>query len=251
MNASSSQDLQPLSIEQDVSQLAILLAAILQSCNVSVRLLADRLVNLAESAEVRPGGSAIYAPTTIHLACTELVFVWRRDPAFLDLEGNAKSLSRVGETASFSMLCKRVATHHSPDRLLDYLINMGAVRIGESGMLHLLTESVLACSTQPQCAVAPETVLMHLQGFLGSVEFNLHRRDGDPPPRYERACYGRIPLRLVPVFQQLVATRGQNFIDSIDEWLDRHRSDGGSQSDSCRVGAGAYMLFHASKEIEE
>jgi hypothetical protein len=250
MTASSSKDLQPPSIEQDVAQLAVLLAAILKSCNVSVRLLADCLADLAKSTEGLPGGSAIYASPNIHLACTEVVFVWRRDPTFLDAEGNARSLNPVGEIASFSKLCERVAPHYSSDRLLHYLIQMGAVRVLQNGVVQLVTESVLACSTQPQYAVAPETILMHLQGFLGSVEFNLVRREGDPPPRYERACYGRIPSRLVPVFQQLVATRGQNFIDSIDEWLDRHRSEASCQTDVSQVGAGAYMLSNNSRSIE-
>ncbi len=250
MKASPCQDPDLPSIEQHVARLASLLSAILQSCNVGTKLLADRLAELAEAVDGPLGGSPVWASPHIHLACTQLVFVWRRDPMFLDAEGNAKPLIRAGEFGSFATLCERAAPTYSSETLLEYLANLGGVRELEDGTIQLLTESVLACVTQPEHAVAPETVLMHLQGFLGSVEFNLLRRHGDPPPRFERACYGRIPSRLVPVFQQLVATRGQNFIDSIDEWLDRHHAATGSDSEVSGVGAGAYMLFYASKRME-
>lgn len=249
MSTTSPQEQIPLSIETQVSQLASLLVAIFDACNVSARLLVQHLTALADEGQCVCPPSSVWASTDLHLACTNVVFAWRRDPEFLGSDGNAKQLPLYGDTATFESLCKRVAPSHPAEVLLDYLINMGGIS-QEEGTVRLLTESVLACATQPQHAIAPETVLMHIQGFLGAVEFNLRRQEGDPPARFERACYGEIPTRLVPVFQQLVANRGQNFIDSIDEWLDRHRTGRSNEGGQSRVGAGAYMLLNNSKRIE-
>lgn len=250
MNANSPEEQIAVSIDTQVSQLASLLIAIFEACNVNARRLIDHLTAIAETGDQVYPPSSVWGSTSLHLACTNVVFAWRRDPEFLDSDGNAKQLPLKGETASFESLCNQAAPGHATEVLLDYLASMGAISGEEGDRVRLLTESVLACATQPHHTVAPETVLMHVQSFLGAVEFNLRRRQGDPPPRFERACYGEIPTRLVPVFQQLVANRGQNFIDSIDEWIDRHRADLRSEGPRSRVGAGAYMLLKNSTVIE-
>lgn len=238
------------SIEKHIHQLAAVLVRILQGCSVNPKSLLGQLSAVVESDNGEPRSKAVLASPDMHLACTQVVFVWRRDGQYLDSDGNARDLAREDDDPNFAELCAKAAPALRPDDLLDYLIAMGAVRTLLNGRVRLLTESVLACAKKPGHTVAPETVLMHLQGFLGAVEFNLLRNDGDPPPRFERACYGVIPERLVPVFQQLVATRGQNFIDSIDEWLERHRTTEGCGVVSSRVGAGAYMLLNNSNRME-
>ena len=239
------------SVDQRVDELAALLVAILEACNVDPRLLISGLSALIDSKRSRIASSPIWASSDMHLACTQVVFTWRREPEFLDADGNTKPLSESGGTASFVALCERAAPEQSAKALLEYLSELGAVRRIADGTVELLTESVLACAARPQRMVAPETVLMHLQGFLGTVSSNLLRGDADPPARFERACYSDIPERLVPVFQNLVAARGQNFIDSIDEWLDRHRARNASDGATAKVGAGAYVLLHHSNKIEE
>jgi len=250
MTASPRPESPSASLEDSVSQLAELLFAIFEGCNVDARLLIGRLTQLADAGGVVSRPSSLWASADLHLACTQVVFLWRRDRCFLDRDGNPMVLVLNGHEASFTRLCELAAPDKPADKLLEYLGSLGSVRLLEGGKVQLLTESVLACATQPERTVAPETVLMHLQGFLGAVGFNLLRSEGDPPARFDRACYGEIPTRLIPVFQRLVATRGQNFIDSIDEWLDRHRSDAAGGGEATRVGAGAYMLMNYSNKIE-
>lgn len=238
------------SLGNEVQQLASLLSAIFRECNIDAQALINELKQLTTSESSDSQTSALWESPAVHLACTQVVFEWRRDREFLDPQGNPRPLEKCGSTGSFERLCTQFAPGHVPEKLLQYLVSLGAVKQADDSTLHLLTESVLACATDPQPAIASGTVLMHLRGFLGTVKFNLSRRGGDLPPRFERACYGEIPTKLVPVFQQLVASRGQNFIDSIDEWLDRHRATSGTEAQVSRVGAGAYMLLHNSIRIE-
>jgi hypothetical protein len=46
----------------------------------------------------------------------------------------------------------------------------------------------------------------------------------------------------VPVLQQLVNSRGQDFVDVIDEWLARRSVKPSETADTVLVGAGAYLF---------
>jgi hypothetical protein len=85
-------------------------------------------------------------------------------------------------------------------------------------------------------------VLEHICGFLGSVEFNVFDKPSRAKGRFERACYASVPKELVPVLQQLVGRRGQDFVDVIDEWLARRAVTPAGEGDTLLVGAGAYLF---------
>jgi hypothetical protein len=188
---------------------------------------------------------AVLASPEQHLVCTDIVFHWRRKPRFVDTQGRPKKLNITGDPGSFQSLVLEVAPTFDPIVLLDYLESLGCVRCSD-GLVELATESVLACAGTSERTVAAETVLAHMHGFLGSVEHNLvAKKDGDGG-RFERACYAVVPANLVPVVQRLIADRGQNFIDAVDEWLVRHQADERAGERVCLVGSGAYVFVHDS-----
>jgi hypothetical protein len=86
-------------------------------------------------------------------------------------------------------------------------------------------------------------VLEHICGFLGSVEFNIFEKPSRANGRFERACYASVPRELVPILQQLVNSRGQAFVDVIDEWLSRRSTKPTENNDTVLVGAGAYVFI--------
>jgi hypothetical protein len=48
---------------------------------------------------------------------------------------------------------------------------------------------------------------------------------------------------MLPVAERFVRERGQDFIDTVDEWLIRQLSTGGpSDGSGIEIGAGAYFL---------
>jgi hypothetical protein len=132
-----------------------------------------------------------------------------------------------------------------PEEILDYLIKLEAVAV-RAGQIHLLVESVLTCTGKGGDALASGAVLAHLNNFLRSVEFNLLEKPSIAKGRFERACYVSIPESLVPVFERFIDNRGQDFIDVIDEWLERHRAGLTVAGPRTTVGAGAYMFVHPS-----
>ncbi len=224
------------------SQLARTFAKILGACGFSSgeihRLMEDATVGLrADSVARRVGGSV-----DDHLACTDVVFVWRQDPRFLDEDGKPRKLELTGPVGSFEDLVRSAAPSHKSALVLDYLVSLGAIRCLADGSYVLITESVLACSGTDGGRLAAEVVLLHLLGFLGSVEYNLREKRANDVGKFERACYSRIPADLAPIFEKLVEERGQNFVDGVDEWLVRHRTESLDSPGSVLAGAGAYVF---------
>ncbi len=98
--------------------------------------------------------------------------------------------------------------------------------------------------------MSPVALLQHVEGFLGSVSFNVIKKSDNSQGRFERACYAWLPADLVPIFERMVEDRGQNFVDGVDEWLVRHRSSpsGHQRNQSRLVGVGAYIVVRRSND---
>jgi hypothetical protein len=57
-----------------------------------------------------------------------------------------------------------------------------------------------------------------------------------------------VARELEPVFSQLVRQRGQEFIDSIDEWLERNTKYASPSGRYMELGAGAYYIDHGERK---
>jgi hypothetical protein len=176
------------------------------------------------------------------MMCCDVVLTWRRNVSFLDSNGAPAQLEFEGFPASFRELVRISAPDADPGSLLRSLEELGVVRIAGDRRIELVSESVVACSGQEGNVIASECVLEHICGFLGSVEFNVFDKPSRAKGRFERACYASVPRDLVPVLQQLVNSRGQDFVDAIDEWLARRSIKDADKGDSLLVGAGAYLF---------
>lgn len=175
--------------------------------------------------------------------CSDVVLKWRRDHRFLDSAGLPEQLSMDGASPSFAELIGIAAPAADLSGLLATMEELGVVRITDSKKIELISDSVVACSGQEGATISSESVLEHICGFLGSVEFNVFDKPSRVKGRFERACYASVPRDLVPILQQLVNSRGQDFVDVIDEWLARRAVKSGFEGDTLLVGAGAYLFI--------
>ena len=176
------------------------------------------------------------------ITCSDVVLKWRRDSRFLTSDGLPGLLTVQGSASNFSDLVHSVAPDEVPSDLLENLKDLGVVRIYENGSVELVSESVVACSGREGTVIASEPVLEHICGFLGSVEYNLFDKPSRARGRFERACYASVPENLVPVLENLVSSRGQDFVDVIDEWLARRAIRPATDRATVLVGAGAYVF---------
>ena len=92
--------------------------------------------------------------------------------------------------------------------------------------------------------LATDGLLKQLEGFLLCIHRNVRSVSGDGVPRFERACTVTVAIELEPIFAQLVRSRGQEFIDSIDEWLERNTRFESPSERYIELGRGS--LLHRS-----
>jgi hypothetical protein len=126
--------------------------------------------------------------------------------------------------------------------LLEIMVQLGVVRMADASRVELISTSVVACPGKEASTIAGESVLEHICGFLGSVEYNVFDKPSRAKGKFERACYAWVPRKYVPVLEQLVNNRGQDFVDVIDEWLSRRSASLAATDDVVLVGAGAYVF---------
>lgn len=215
---------------------------ILRGCGISESQLRKFALEAVDEVERLPEAQASRVTARQAMMCCDVVLNWRRNIAFLDSSGAPAHLDFEDSNSSFNRLVRHSAPEADANALLRTLEELGVARITDEKRLELISESVVACSGQEGNTIASECVLEHICGFLGSVEFNVFDKPSRSKGRFERACYASVPRGLVPIIQQLVSSRGQEFVDVIDEWLARRAVKASASGDSLLVGAGAYVF---------
>jgi hypothetical protein len=219
---------------------------ILRGCGISEAELRCMAACAVDEIAKIPDAQASRVTLRQAMLCSDVVLNWRRIPRFLDPDGAPGRLSLREIAGSFQDLVRTSAPGAEPLSLLRTMEELGVVRIVEDEIVELIAESVVACPGKEGSVIASECVLEHICGFLGSVEFNVFDKPSRARGRFERACYASVPRELVPVLQQLVGKRGQDFVDVIDEWLARRVESPGNSNDTLLVGAGAYLFVRES-----
>jgi hypothetical protein len=161
--------------------------------------------------------------------CMEVICMWRRDVELVDQNGEPKPLPVSSARASFEILCNKANCRHPTSQILNALLEFGAVSIDGDGQVR---------SETPTFLLGRAT----LEGFLRCVHQNVCSVSGNGKPKFDRACTVTVALELEPIFDRLVQRRGQEFIDSIDEWLDRNTKVCSPTGRYVELGAGAYFV---------
>lgn len=223
------------------------LYSILKVCGVEDREISRTFedVSKALSLDTARAPRVLAVTSRLHIDATSVVATWRRNEQFLDGEGEPISLSTSDDQNGFGALVAKSRVNSSPSEVLAYLVDLEIVTIGQPGLCELREESVLVTAGDSAMpgpgVVAPDVTIGHVSDFLRTVRNNLSDGDTKKPRNFERACYGRVNESLIPVFRRLVKERGQQYVDSIDEWLDRHPPD--EKSRKVLVGSGAYGIL--------
>lgn len=180
--------------------------------------------------------------------CMEVMCTWRRDVEFTDAHGAPKALQVFSDSACFESLCKRAQCRQPASEILRALVEFGAVTVNEDGRIQSNTPTFILGHANMGGRLATDALLKHLEGFLRCVHRNVRSVSGDGKPRFERACTVTVARELEPIFDQLVRRRGQEFIDSIDEWLERNAQVDSPTDQYVELGAGTYFVDFGEKQ---
>lgn len=179
--------------------------------------------------------------------CMEVMCTWRRDIELVGSDGEPISLPLESENLSFESLCRKAHCRRPTLEILGVLLDFGAVSKDANGLIRSETPTFILGKAVSGGRLATDGLLKQLEGFLLSVHRNVRSVAGDGTPKFERACTVTVALELEPVFAQLVRSRGQEFIDSIDEWLERNTRFDSPSARYIELGAGAYYIDHGER----
>ena len=174
--------------------------------------------------------------------CMEVMCAWRRDIELVDSEGEPIPLSISFGNLSFESLCKKANCRNSHSEILKALLDFEAVTVCDDGRIRSQTPTFLLGRASSGGRLATDGLLKQLEGFLKSVHRNVSSMSGKGKSKFERACTVTVALELEPIFDRLVRNRGQEFIDSIDEWLERNTKVESPSGRYVELGAGAYYV---------
>jgi hypothetical protein len=179
---------------------------------------------------------------SIQRDCMEVMCTWRRDARFVDQNGDPRLLHQDTGQDSFASLCHRAGCKNDATAILRTLLDFGAVSIDGGEMVVSETPTFLLGRAQAGGRLAVDGVLKQLKGFLQVIHRNVCSVTGAKKPRFERACTVSVAKELEPVFDQIVRSRGQIFVDSVDEWLERNAKRESASGQYLELGAGVYFI---------
>ncbi|MES1925693.1 DUF6502 family protein [Salinisphaera sp. T31B1] len=175
---------------------------------------------------------------------TRVLSGWHRDPDFTNDRGEPCHLSLDDEAAGFPALVKRYSGDIPASAILEELERVAAVARGTHNTLSVTQRAYVPAGSDPQSLRMLGSASHDL---LSTLEHNLARTDGDRP-YFQRTVFNtRVDPRVLPVFHRLVATQGQQFLETLDDWLEHHEaSDVEANPPVVRTGVGIYYFEDAA-----
>lgn len=174
--------------------------------------------------------------------CMEVMCTWRRNISWVNEDGEPMPIDRWVGDRSFEALCDLAGCRCSSSEICRALLDFGAISIGSDGKLSSETPTFLLGRSSAGGRLATDGLLKQLEAYLRVLHRNVRSVSGPGKPRFERACTVSVAIELEPIFDRLVRSRGQEFIDSVDEWLERNAKRESASGRYLELGAGAYFI---------
>ena len=172
---------------------------------------------------------------------------WCQDPEYLGPYGLPLEVPFAGDVISFEQLVTTYAGDVSARSLLEELVRAGAALETADGYVRLLNRSYLPT---PLDRVGLERLGNVVNYFIDTLDFNLQKKSqgGGRFERYAITMEGLSPADF-QAFDALVREKGQELLETLDDWLGQHEISGGhklSPTESIRTGVGIFHFIEKS-----
>jgi hypothetical protein len=172
---------------------------------------------------------------------------WCQDPQYLGPYGLPLEIPVAGDGISFEQLVARYAGDVIPRALLEELVRVEAARETDDGYVRLLNRTYLPSPLDP---VGLERLGNVVNYFIDTVDFNLQKKK-QGEGRFERYAITMEGLSAQDfmAFDALIREKGQEFLETIDDWLGQHEISGGHRlppTESIRTGIGIFHFIEKS-----
>jgi hypothetical protein len=157
---------------------------------------------------------------------------WHQNDAFLNGDGNPKSLSiSAGE---FAALCRTASVESKPDRLLELLAQAGTVSIEADSVTAHRRELIL---DYPHPAAVTRAIRLSAE-FTGTLHHNLSRSVREPGLFERTVVSTKVAPRQIPSLLAYLSVHGQSFLEDLDEWMSARESTTVAPA----IGVGVYLF---------
>ena len=175
---------------------------------------------------------------------------WHQDPEFTGPYGLPLELSFDATPNSFSQLVKRYSGDMPARAMLDELRRVGAVSLLAGGQIRVLTRSYIP--TQADSA-SIQFMGVALRDLAETLDYNLNEEiEGG---YFERRVWTPVGIdpKDMPHFDSLVTEKGQEFLETLDNWLSGKESEAEDLQvdEKVKVGVGVYLFSDAKRSFKE
>ncbi|MBA2408895.1 MAG: hypothetical protein H0V62_03645 [Gammaproteobacteria bacterium] len=178
---------------------------------------------------------------------TRVLSGWYQDPDFIGEDGQPVPLLLEGGPADFTGLVRRYSGDMPPKTMLEELARVHAIEQTDDRRIHVLSRTYLPDYDDPAGIHELGAALHDLAATLA------HNLDPDRqgPRNFQRMVSSpRVQTRYMPVFRRIVGERGQQLLETLDDWLSAHEAkEPGDKANTARAGVGIYF-FQDNQEID-
>ena len=180
------------------------------------------------------------APTGPQDRISTILTNWHLDPDFCDKNGDPRLLTETGPTASIEQLFRRYAGDTPHGALLKELMQLELV--AKDGNWYRVTARSYVRSQSDPNLIEQAGVTLHDHATTTTFNTNADRSES---PRFDRMATAlNFPTSRARQFHNLLETKGQAFLEELDQWLAKHSGDEASAApdDTLRIGVGVYLI---------
>jgi hypothetical protein len=205
----------------------------------------------AEVDEVRENLARGGRPSTANLnRIGRILAGWHQDPDFTGPYGLPLELSRFGPGNSFEELVRRYGDGASTASSLAELQQVGVVAEGKAGRIRVLTRAYIPTQEDP---AGFQFFGVALRDLAETLDFNL-KSDSDSG-YFERRVWtpAGVLMTDLPEFDALVYKRGQQFLETLDNYLTAKETEAAlvPPDQKIKVGVGVYMFSDAHRSTKD
>jgi hypothetical protein len=180
---------------------------------------------------------------------TRLLSGWHQDPDFITATGEPRVLPAEGGGASFATLWQRYAGDVPVTSMRKELERAGAIKTLPDGTLRAERRYFMPRRFDPQWILNAGSMLSDLgSGITHNLDVAAEPPSAGakaPGRRFiGRATSDSVDVAAMPEFEAFVEQRGQEFLETVDQWLTEHeaRPATGGARRRMRLGLGMFLI---------
>ena len=176
-----------------------------------------------------------------------VVYGWVHDEKYSNDKGESAALEFENGDPSFSSLVKAYSGDVPPRAILDELLQVGVVEKTADNKIHLLERAYIPKSGQTEkLALLGRDVA----GLISTMEQNIHGVN-EQPFFQRKVFYDNLPQEALPKLQALLADRGQELLEFLDQWMAEHDRDANPKAEGTGRTAAGIGIYYFEEDLDE